>query len=163
VKKMMTGSLGRVRGFLILLVFAFMLIWSSVALCGEIHEAVKNNESAKVRKLIKNNSALVFSKDEDGFTPLHLAAANSLKEITEFLLTTKAEVNAKDNAGSTPLHQAAAAEIQHRDIVEVLLAHKADVNAAVDTNAWQLLPGDYTILVGGSSQSLPLKNSINLQ
>jgi beta-glucosidase len=33
----------------------------------------------------------------------------------------------------------------------------------VDTNAWQLLPGDYTILVGGSSQSLPLKNSINLQ
>jgi beta-glucosidase len=33
----------------------------------------------------------------------------------------------------------------------------------VDTNAWQLIPGDYTILVGGSSQSLPLKNSINLQ
>jgi beta-glucosidase len=33
----------------------------------------------------------------------------------------------------------------------------------VDTNAWQLLPGDYTLLVGGSSQSLPLKNSINLQ
>jgi beta-glucosidase len=33
----------------------------------------------------------------------------------------------------------------------------------VDTNAWQLLPGDYTILVGGSSQSLPLKNSISLK
>src|SRR5580693_1340620 len=33
----------------------------------------------------------------------------------------------------------------------------------VDTNAWQLLPGDYTILVGGSSQSLPLKNSIGLK
>lgn len=33
----------------------------------------------------------------------------------------------------------------------------------VDKNAWQLLPGDYTILVGGSSQSLPLKESISLK
>jgi beta-glucosidase len=33
----------------------------------------------------------------------------------------------------------------------------------VDTNAWQLIPGDYTILVGGSSQSLPLKESISLK
>jgi beta-glucosidase len=33
----------------------------------------------------------------------------------------------------------------------------------VDKNTWQLLPGDYTILVGGSSQSLPLKDSISLK
>jgi beta-glucosidase len=33
----------------------------------------------------------------------------------------------------------------------------------VDKNAWQLVPGDYTILVGGSSQSLPLKESISLK
>jgi beta-glucosidase len=33
----------------------------------------------------------------------------------------------------------------------------------VDKDAWQLIPGDYTILVGGSSQSLPLKASISLQ
>ncbi|MFZ1156721.1 MAG: glycoside hydrolase family 3 C-terminal domain-containing protein, partial [Candidatus Sulfotelmatobacter sp.] len=33
----------------------------------------------------------------------------------------------------------------------------------VDKNAWQLLPGDYTILVGGSSQSLPLKESISVK
>jgi len=33
----------------------------------------------------------------------------------------------------------------------------------VDKNAWQLLPGDYTILVGGSSQSLSLKDSISLK
>jgi beta-glucosidase len=33
----------------------------------------------------------------------------------------------------------------------------------VDNNAWQLLPGDYTILVGGSSQSLSLKDSIGLK
>jgi len=33
----------------------------------------------------------------------------------------------------------------------------------VEKNAWQLMPGDYTILVGGSSQSLPLKESISLK
>jgi beta-glucosidase len=33
----------------------------------------------------------------------------------------------------------------------------------VERNAWQLVPGDYTFLVGGSSQSLPLKESINLK
>jgi beta-glucosidase len=32
----------------------------------------------------------------------------------------------------------------------------------VDNNAWQRLPGDYTVLVGGSSQSLPLQESITL-
>ncbi|HEY6337807.1 MAG TPA: glycoside hydrolase family 3 C-terminal domain-containing protein [Candidatus Sulfotelmatobacter sp.] len=33
----------------------------------------------------------------------------------------------------------------------------------VDKNDWQLIPGDYTILVGGSSQSLPLKAAISLK
>ena len=33
----------------------------------------------------------------------------------------------------------------------------------VEQDAWQLLPGDYTILVGGSSQSLPLKTSVTLK
>jgi beta-glucosidase len=30
-------------------------------------------------------------------------------------------------------------------------------------DAWTLVPGDYTILVGGSSQSLPLKATVNLK
>jgi ankyrin repeat protein len=107
-----------------------MFAWSSLAFCAPIHEAVKNDDVTKVREMIKSDPSLVFSKDEDGFTPLHLAAANGYKDMVDFLLAAKADVNAKDNAGSTPLHQAAAAEIQHRDIVEVLLAHKADVNAA---------------------------------
>jgi beta-glucosidase len=33
----------------------------------------------------------------------------------------------------------------------------------VDQNTWQLIPGDYTVMVGGSSQNLPLKESINLK
>ncbi len=30
-------------------------------------------------------------------------------------------------------------------------------------NGWQLLPGDYTFMVGGSSQDLPLKETVNLK
>jgi beta-glucosidase len=33
----------------------------------------------------------------------------------------------------------------------------------VEQNAWQLVPGEYTIMAGGSSQSLPLKQSVTLQ
>ena len=33
----------------------------------------------------------------------------------------------------------------------------------VERNAWRMAAGDYTFLVGGSSQSLPLKQSINLK
>ncbi len=33
----------------------------------------------------------------------------------------------------------------------------------VEHNGWQLIPGDYGFMVGGSSQSLPLKESVNLK
>ena len=32
----------------------------------------------------------------------------------------------------------------------------------VKQNGWQLLPGDYRFMVGGSSQDLPLKASVKL-
>jgi beta-glucosidase len=33
----------------------------------------------------------------------------------------------------------------------------------VERDAWQLVPGNYTLMVGGSSQNLPLKESVSLQ
>jgi beta-glucosidase len=33
----------------------------------------------------------------------------------------------------------------------------------VEKNAWQLIPGDYGFMVGGSSQDLPLKETVNLK
>ena len=112
------------------LALALVIMWSTAAMCQQIHKAVKDNDLPEVRQLLKNDPDLVFAKDENGFTPLHLAAANGYKDMVDFLLTTKADVNARDNSGSAPLHQAAAAEGEHSDIVEVLLAHKANVNAA---------------------------------
>jgi ankyrin repeat protein len=127
---MMVTAVRPIFGARIFFVLVLMLTGTSLALCGEIHEAVMNNNSTKVRDLIKKDPDLVFSKDEDGFTPLHLAMANGRKGMGEFLLSNKAEVNSKDNAGSTPLHQAATAKRGQSDLVKMLLAHGADVNAA---------------------------------
>jgi ankyrin repeat protein len=123
------------------------------AMCQQIHEAVKDNNLPEIRLLIKNNPNLVLSKDEDGFTPLHLAAANGYKSMVEFLLSIKADVNAKDNAGSTPLHQAAAADGEHSDIVELLLARKADVNAA---DKQGLTPLHYALLADNPDVAIAL-------
>jgi hypothetical protein len=111
----------------------FGLIWGCLAFCGEIHEAVKSNDLPKVRKLLKQNPELVSSKDNQDFTPLHLAALNGRRDIVTMLLANKANVNAKDNWGTTPLHWAAARG--HTEVAELLLANKAEVNAKEDTEA----------------------------
>jgi len=33
----------------------------------------------------------------------------------------------------------------------------------VEQNGWQLLPGEYGFMVGGSSENLPLKETVHLQ
>ena len=92
-------------------------------------------------------------------TPLHFAAHNGSKDMAEFLLANKAEVNARDKYGETPLHCAAlratrtwrncywrtkprsmprtsarrlckvAAYHGYKDVAELLLANKADIDA----------------------------------
>ena len=130
-----------------------LTLWNVSAMCQQINKAVKDNNLPEVRQLLKNDPNLVASRDENGFTPLHLAAANGYESMVEFLLSTKADVNAKDNAGSTPLHQAAAADGEHSDIVELLLTHKADVNAA---DKQSLTPLHYALLADNPGVALTL-------
>lgn len=49
----------------------------------------------------------------------------------------------------------------HEVTVEVDTKYLSVFN--VDTNNWQLIPGDYSFLVGGSSQSLLLKEAVSLK
>ena len=113
----------------------FALVWSGLAFCGEIHEAAKRGDLAKVEALLKDNPNLVSSKDNnvpiiDGSinqTPLHYAASQGRKAVAAFLLASKADVNAETSNGARPLHYAASRGF--KDIAELLLAHGADVNA----------------------------------
>ena len=99
-----------------------VLVWSSLAFCGEIHDAAKNGDLEKVKALLKANPDLVFSKDDKfGGTPLHLAAYWNHKDVLELLLTNKADVNVRDNNGNTPL--ALAANSNYTEVIELLRQH----------------------------------------
>jgi ankyrin repeat protein len=67
------------------------------------------------------------ARDEDGATPLHLAAFTGRSDLARRLLSRGADVNAKDSLAWTPLHYAAQ---QHsKELTELLIAVGADVNA----------------------------------
>jgi ankyrin repeat protein len=112
------------------------LAWSGLAFCGEIQDAAKNGDLAKVRVLLKENPDLVFSKDNYGGTPLLWAAMEGHKDVVELLLANKADINVKANDGTTPLITAVV--FGHKDVVELLLAQKPDVNAKTNIGATAL-------------------------
>jgi ankyrin repeat protein len=94
---------------------------------GPIHDAAKVGDLQKVKILIGENPDLVFSRDKDGQTPLHLAAIEGRKDVVEFLLANKAGVNTKDSHDWTPLQNAVIEG--HTVVAELLLANRADLNA----------------------------------
>ena len=57
--------------------------------------SVRAGDGEKVKALLKGNPDLVFSKDTNGWTPLHFAADRGDKDLVELLLANKADVNAK--------------------------------------------------------------------
>jgi len=79
------------------------LVWSSLAFCGEIHDAAAAGDLEKVKALLTAHPDLINSKDTDGMTPLHFAARNGNKDMVEFLLANKVKVNAMARGGITPL------------------------------------------------------------
>jgi Ankyrin repeats (3 copies)/Ankyrin repeat len=94
---------------------------------GELLDADRDGDLAKVNALLNANPGLVASQDFDGTTPLCLAARYGHKDVAELLLANKAAVDSADYNGWTPLHFAALKG--DREIAELLLANKADVNA----------------------------------
>lgn len=105
---------------------------SRVALCGPIHDAARKGDQAKVVALLKQNPELVFSRDKFGNTPLHVAALHNKPDIAALLLANGADVNARvgkesRNAGETPL-TIALNSYQHKEMLELLLTHGAEVN-----------------------------------
>jgi ankyrin repeat protein/N-acetylneuraminic acid mutarotase len=87
--------------------------------------AVGDKSRPAVELLLAHQADAKFTWNE-GWTPLHEAAALGFKEGAELLLKAGAEVNARTKLGDTPLHRAVMAG--HREVVELLLANKADPN-----------------------------------
>ena len=56
------------------LVLLVALAFGSSAFCGPIHDAAQQGDLAKVTAFLQSNPRLVSSRDDNGDTPLHLAA-----------------------------------------------------------------------------------------
>ncbi len=100
---------------------AHLLIDDYIDKLDEIHHAARNGELEKVKALVKDHAEMVFSKDDEGQTPLFSAAIGGHKEVVELLLANKADVNAKDDNGQTPL--LVTAKAGKHDMVELLRQH----------------------------------------
>jgi hypothetical protein len=77
------------------------------------------------------NGAEVNSKNVQGWTPLHVAAAGGDLAVVTALLDYGADVNAVSHIGSTPLYNAMVFG-RKQAVVEVLLAHGANPDSAWD-------------------------------
>lgn len=122
----MVTRLGR-WGLLLALAIVFGAVWA-----GEIHDAAKAGDTAKLETLLKADAKLLTAKDDNGLTPLHWAATAGKSLAVELLLNKGADVNAVDAGGRTPLH--CAAGNGQKDVIEKLLLPKGAKIDARDTS-----------------------------
>ncbi|XP_027024084.1 protein phosphatase 1 regulatory subunit 27b [Tachysurus fulvidraco] len=66
-----------------------------------IHEAVLSGNLECVKLLVKHG-ADIMQRDEDGWTPLHMACSDGFPHIAEFLLSLGADPEAENECGEKP-------------------------------------------------------------
>ena len=92
----------------------------------KLFSAAEEGDVNMIKALIKKGVD-VNATDEDGWSPLHMAAAKDHSEVIKVLLSHGADVNAKNKWGRTPLHMAAANDCS--EVAKLLISHGGDVNA----------------------------------
>ena len=86
---------------------------------------------------LKNKYVDVNSKDDDGWTSLHVAAFNGNLDAIILLLQSGAQINSLDNDDWTPLH--CAARKGYLKVVELLLQEGAQTDAKTKHNETPLM------------------------
>lgn len=94
----------------------------------EFLSAAENGDIDKVRSLLENDSTLISSTDQDGYTALHRACYNNHTEVVDLLLSHGADITMKTQMQWQPLHSCC--QWNHKDCALRLIQHGADVNAA---------------------------------
>ena len=82
----------------------------------------QNDDSVSCMQILLTKGANTECFDSDSEGPLHLAARYGFLGVTKQLLAHGANVNAKNKDGFTPLELAKGTDVQHKDIIQALLA-----------------------------------------
>lgn len=95
----------------------------------DIFEAASTARLDRVKELVQADPGLVNAWSPDGFTALHYAAFFNRPAVADYLLKAGASVGAvsRNNMKVMPLHSAVASDAV--EVVRLLIAHGADVNA----------------------------------
>ncbi len=91
-------------------------------------DAARDGDTVTVRTLLSAADAqsLMNYQDENGSSPLHLAAENGHASVTAQLIEARCNVDLQDENGATPLH--IAAENGHASVTEQLIEARCNVN-----------------------------------
>ncbi len=92
----------------------------------ELMNAVENGQLEQVQNLLKAKPDLVKARDNDGWTPLIMAARFNQVNLIKLLLKSGAKVDDVDNEGSSALHHASASG--RMEAVKTLVENKAQVS-----------------------------------
>lgn len=126
----------RKNAFLILAAISILMLLATVATLShnatrrsngvKLYEAMKENDSAKVRELIDQGADIDSRGDPEKYTPLMLACINKNTELAKLLVEKGADVNSSDINKITPLSYAALHG--KPELVSLLIEKGADVN-----------------------------------
>ena len=110
-----------------------------------LHVAAYNDGSVDIARLLIAKGADVNARDKAGISVLELAAQSNNIGVARLLLEKKAAINTADFLGRTPLHVAAGSSSLSGDLVRLLLAHGAAVDARLSDAPIKVLNGDIRI------------------
>lgn len=109
----------------------------------ELLSACQAGDLPRVKKMIKEDSSLLFAKDLSGRSALHFACSYGRYDIVKYLLSLGADPDSISNSGETPLHVACISG-QAR-IIQLLVSHVSDIDA---TDKKGQTPTHYAVLNG---------------
>ena len=113
-----------------------MLPLSSRLYAQDIFDIARNGTPEDLQKIHKAFPNKINSVNKDGFTPLILAAYHGNTSVVEILSSLVSNINETSSAGTALM---AATVKQDKNIVALLLKHKADPNIADSNGSTALL------------------------